>query len=178
MSTTQNNPKWSETRPSIAPPALVTKGSSTPLRTPCVADGFAWETGGVALSPAFAEPVMPGGGARSATLERMTTLSPARVVRESVSFWAVSGGRPRWLTKRWRCEPAFFAYFLCGGKESKCRPAQGQRQQTTKKARKGQPHRNSNQTKAPQANPHLYPPKSPPQAKTHLAGPHFFHLPP
>ena len=30
----------------------------------------------------------------------------------------------------WRCEPAFFAYFLCGGKESKCRPAQGQHQQT------------------------------------------------
>ncbi|WP_218162591.1 hypothetical protein, partial [Paraburkholderia diazotrophica] len=28
--------------------------------------------------------------------------------------------------KHWRCEPAFFAYFLCGGKESKCRPAQGQ----------------------------------------------------
>jgi hypothetical protein len=30
----------------------------------------------------------------------------------------------------WRCEPAFFAYFPCGGKESKCRPAQGQRWQT------------------------------------------------
>ncbi|SEJ66400.1 hypothetical protein SAMN05192539_101534 [Paraburkholderia diazotrophica] len=29
--------------------------------------------------------------------------------------------------KHWRCEPAFFAYFLCGGKESECRPAQGQR---------------------------------------------------
>src|SRR3954471_22655449 len=28
----------------------------------------------------------------------------------------------------WRCEPAFFAYFLCGGKESECRPAQGQRE--------------------------------------------------
>jgi hypothetical protein len=28
--------------------------------------------------------------------------------------------------KNWRCEAAFFAYFLCGGKESKCRPAQGQ----------------------------------------------------
>jgi len=27
-----------------------------------------------------------------------------------------------------RCKPAFFAYFLCGGKESECRPAQGQRQ--------------------------------------------------
>ena len=32
--------------------------------------------------------------------------------------------------KDWRCEPAFFAYFLCGGKESKCRPAQGQHWQT------------------------------------------------
>src|SRR6516225_3769752 len=29
--------------------------------------------------------------------------------------------------KDWRCEPAFFGYFLCGGKESDCRPAQGQR---------------------------------------------------
>ena len=33
-----------------------------------------------------------------------------------------------WVSvKHWRCEPAFFAYFLCGGKESRCRPAQGQR---------------------------------------------------
>ncbi|SEJ92906.1 hypothetical protein SAMN05192539_102447 [Paraburkholderia diazotrophica] len=33
-----------------------------------------------------------------------------------------------WVSvKHWRCEPAFFAYFLCGGKESECRPAQGQR---------------------------------------------------
>src|SRR6516165_4619908 len=31
-----------------------------------------------------------------------------------------------WVSvKDWR--PAFFAYFLCGGKESKCRPAHGQR---------------------------------------------------
>jgi hypothetical protein len=45
-------------------------------------------------------------------------------------------------------EPAFFAYFLCGGKESKCRPAQGQRQQTEKKARKGQNPKNNNQKRA------------------------------
>jgi hypothetical protein len=32
----------------------------------------------------------------------------------------------------WRCEPAFFAYFLCGGKESRCRPAQGQREKDQK----------------------------------------------
>src|SRR5215471_4701831 len=32
----------------------------------------------------------------------------------------------------WRCEPAFFAYFLCGGKESRCRPAQGQRKKHQK----------------------------------------------
>jgi hypothetical protein len=38
--------------------------------------------------------------------------------------------RPWVKVKGWRCEPAFFAYFLCGGKESKCRPAQGQRWQT------------------------------------------------
>ncbi|HWT37978.1 MAG TPA: hypothetical protein VN289_16935, partial [Paraburkholderia sp.] len=29
----------------------------------------------------------------------------------------------------------FFAYFLCGGKESKCRPAQGQHWQTENKTR-------------------------------------------
>ncbi|HWT36106.1 MAG TPA: hypothetical protein VN289_07475 [Paraburkholderia sp.] len=34
------------------------------------------------------------------------------------------------IAKDSRCEPAFFAYFLCGGKESKCRPAQGQHWQT------------------------------------------------
>jgi hypothetical protein len=28
---------------------------------------------------------------------------------------------------------AFFAYFLCGGKESKCRPAQGQRLKQAKR---------------------------------------------
>jgi hypothetical protein len=27
----------------------------------------------------------------------------------------------------WRCEPLSLLIFLCGGKESKCRPAQGQR---------------------------------------------------
>jgi hypothetical protein len=27
----------------------------------------------------------------------------------------------------WRFKAAFFAYFLCRGKESRCRPAQGQR---------------------------------------------------
>jgi hypothetical protein len=36
-------------------------------------------------------------------------------------------GGPWVIVKHWRCEPAFFAYFLCGGKESECRPAQGQR---------------------------------------------------
>jgi hypothetical protein len=37
--------------------------------------------------------------------------------------------------KNWRCEPAFFAYFLCGGKESKCRPAQGQRMNNDNESR-------------------------------------------
>src|SRR6516164_4263096 len=36
-------------------------------------------------------------------------------------------GGPWVCVKHWRCEPAFFGYFLCGGKESDCRPAQGQR---------------------------------------------------
>ena len=44
-----------------------------------------------------------------------------------------------------------FPYFLCGGKESKCCPAQGRRKQTEKKARKGQNRKNNTQTKAPQA---------------------------
>jgi hypothetical protein len=71
---------------------------------------------------------MPDGGARSATLERMSALSLAWVARGHVSSWAVPGGRPRWLTTGWRLQPAFFAYFLCGGKESECRPAQGRTQ--------------------------------------------------
>ena len=58
---------------------------------------------------------MPDGGARSATLERMSALSLAWVARGHVSCWAVPGGRPRWLTTGWRLQPAFFAYFLCGG---------------------------------------------------------------
>ena len=57
-------------------------------------------------------------------------------------------------------KPAFFAYFLCGGKESKCRPAQGQHKQTTRKARKGQNRKNNTQTKAPQA-------KTPPICQPH-----------
>ena len=52
---------------------------------------------------------MPDGGARSATPERMSALSLARVVRGQVSSWAVSGRRPRWLTKGWRLQ----ARFLC-----------------------------------------------------------------
>jgi hypothetical protein len=58
---------------------------------------------------------MSFGGARSATLERMMALSRTWVVRERVSCWAVPGRRPRWLTTGWRLQPAFFAYFLCGG---------------------------------------------------------------
>jgi hypothetical protein len=73
----------------------------------------------------YVEGAMPDGGARSATLERMMALSLTRMVRGNVSCCAVPGGEPRWTPKHWRGEPAFFAYFLCGGKESKCRPAQG-----------------------------------------------------
>jgi hypothetical protein len=68
---------------------------------------------------------MPDGGARSATPERMTALSLTFVVRGDVSSWAVSGSLQRRTPTGWRLQPAFFAYFLCGGKESKCRPAQG-----------------------------------------------------
>jgi hypothetical protein len=68
---------------------------------------------------------MPDGGARSATLKRMSALSLRCVARGRLSFWAVPGSRQRWTPKGWRLQPAFFAYFLCGGKESRCRPAQG-----------------------------------------------------
>jgi hypothetical protein len=44
----------------------------------------------------LAEGVVPDGGARSATLERMTALSPTRVARGNVSSWAVPGEKPRW----------------------------------------------------------------------------------
>ena len=69
---------------------------------------------------------MPDGGARSATLERMTALSLPRKVREHFacadhSVIKMSGGH----LPASGLKPAFFAYFLCGGKESKCRPAQG-----------------------------------------------------
>ena len=53
----------------------MTKHSSAPLRTPCVADGFARETEEVGVTSAFERGVMPNGGARSATLERMSALS-------------------------------------------------------------------------------------------------------
>ena len=64
----------------------------------CMGRRVACEYRGGGAESASAEGVVPHGGARSATLERMTTLSPARVVRESVSFWAVPSSRPRWLT--------------------------------------------------------------------------------
>ena len=44
----------------------------------------------------LAEDVVPEGGARSATLERMSAVSLAREVRGHVSSWAVSGSRQRW----------------------------------------------------------------------------------
>jgi hypothetical protein len=63
----------------------------------------------------FARGVMPNGGARSATLERMTALSPTRMARGHISSWAVPAGGQRWTPTSWRCEPAFFCLlFLCG----------------------------------------------------------------
>ena len=44
----------------------------------------------------------------------------ARCVRGPLRV-SLSGGHLK--ASGWK--PAFFAYFLCGGKESKCRPAQG-----------------------------------------------------
>ncbi|HWT35795.1 MAG TPA: hypothetical protein VN289_05900 [Paraburkholderia sp.] len=50
--------------------------------------------------------------------------------REGWGRWGPVG-----KNRHWRCEPAFFAYFLCGGKESRCRPAQGQRMKHEGKTR-------------------------------------------
>ncbi|AJZ59940.1 putative general secretory pathway K domain protein [Paraburkholderia fungorum] len=66
-------------------------------------------------------------GARSAA-GGMTALSLKPNVREhrfQMHHYRGCAGDPLMSL---RCEAAFFAYFLCGGKESKCRPAQGQRQ--------------------------------------------------
>jgi hypothetical protein len=72
------------------------------------------------------EKVMPDGGARSATLERMMALSLTFVARGLVLSWAVSGGGPGWLTTGWRLQPAFFCLlFFAAAKKSRCRPAQG-----------------------------------------------------
>ncbi|CAE6725241.1 hypothetical protein R69927_04700 [Paraburkholderia domus] len=65
-------------------------------------------------------------GARSA-VGRMTALSLALNVRGhrfQMHHYRNCGGDP---LKSWRCEPLSLLIFLCGGKESKCRPAQGQR---------------------------------------------------
>ena len=88
--------------------------------------------------------VLPDGGARSATLERMTALSLTWVVRgqDSCADHSVVELRGGHL-QAGGVKPAFFAYFLCGGKESKCCPAQGRRKQTTKTARTGQNRKNT-----------------------------------
>ena len=48
-----------------------------------------------------------------------------------------------------------FPYFLCGGKESKCCPAQGRRKQITKKARKGQNRKNTDKRRRQKHRPHM-----------------------
>ncbi|WP_183081525.1 hypothetical protein [Paraburkholderia fungorum] len=56
----------------------------------------------------------------------MTALSPGRSVREhrfQMHHYRGCAGDP---LMSWRCEPLSLLIFLCGGKESKCRPAQGQ----------------------------------------------------
>ncbi len=58
----------------------------------------------------------------------MTALSHAPNVREhefQMDHYRGCAGDP---LKGWRFKAAFFAYFLCRGKESRCRPAQGQRE--------------------------------------------------
>ena len=108
---------------------------------------------------------MPDGGARSATLERMSAVSLTGVVRERNACADHSGFMPVVHTYRLAvASPLSFAYFSlrrrpegspCGTKKSRCRPAQGQRKQTNKKARKGQ-HRKSNNPNQAAAGPHLH----------------------
>jgi hypothetical protein len=65
-------------------------------------------------------------GARSAA-GGMTALSPGRNVREhrfQMHHYRGCAGDP---LMSWRGGPLSLLIFLCGGKESKCRPAQGQR---------------------------------------------------
>jgi hypothetical protein len=58
----------------------------------------------------------------------MSPLSLARNVRRhgfQMHHYRNCAGDP---LKSWRVEPLSLLSFLCGGKESKCRPAQGQHQ--------------------------------------------------
>jgi hypothetical protein len=95
--------------------------------------------------------------------------SATRAVRSGVDEPFVANGcgaRARCVRGPLRCDvsgghlraggvsPLSFAYFsLRPAKKSRCRPAQGQRKQTNKNARKGQHRENNRQTKAPQATP-------------------------
>jgi hypothetical protein len=95
----------------------------------------------------------------------MSPLSLRCGVRGHVSCADHSGFTPVVDTYRlavW--SPLSFAYFsLRPAKKSRCRPAQGRRRQTTKKARKGQ-HRKRTTWPTPQAN-RPTPKTKPPQAK-------------
>ena len=73
----------------------------------------------------LAERVMPDGGARSATLERMTALSLTRVVRETVSSRTAPAGVPRWTPTGWRCEPLSLLTFFAAAKKVSAAPHRG-----------------------------------------------------
>ena len=49
----------------------------------------------------------------------MSPLSRTREARGRVLSRTTPGSHERWTPTGWRLQPAFFAYFLCGGKESK-----------------------------------------------------------
>jgi hypothetical protein len=71
-------------------------------------------------------PCRPIRDARSAEWERMSPLSLTRSVRGhgfQMHHYRGCAGDP---LMSWRGEPLSLLIFLCGGKESKCRPAQGQ----------------------------------------------------
>jgi hypothetical protein len=122
-------------------------------------------TAGVCLQRGGA--VMGAGGARSATLERMTALSLRVVVRETVSCRTAPGSVKRRTPTGWRCEPLSLLTFFAAAKKVSAAPHRGSAnrpirnqgkanaQRQTERQTERQADRQANQTKPPacKANP-------------------------
>jgi hypothetical protein len=77
--------------------------------------------------------VIPDGGARSATLERMSALSRAPATRGTVSSRTTPVSRPWWLTTGWRCEPLSLLTFFAAAKKVSAAPHRGDANKPTRK---------------------------------------------